>query len=147
MSFAFTSNCAFEESTRKWIVKVRNDGGEYSGNVKEYSGRFLVVETGEFGDAFIPNVSGIESFNGEIMHSTQYKNGEKFKAKNVLVVGSGNSGMEIALDAANCGAKTSIIIRSPVIVELVHHLDTCIRTWFSYLLLRYTTQIVKCEFK
>ncbi|GLU03426.1 hypothetical protein SLE2022_206280 [Rubroshorea leprosula] len=49
------------------------------------------------------------------MFSTRlYKNGKGYGGKNVLVVGAGNSGMEIALDLANHGAKTSIIVRSPV---------------------------------
>uniref|UniRef100_A0A7N2N6A3 indole-3-pyruvate monooxygenase n=1 Tax=Quercus lobata TaxID=97700 RepID=A0A7N2N6A3_QUELO len=46
--------------------------------------------------------------------SGEYKSGKEFKNKNVLVVGSGNSGVEIALDLANHGAKTSIIFRRPV---------------------------------
>ncbi|PWA87014.1 pyridine nucleotide-disulfide oxidoreductase, class-II [Artemisia annua] len=36
------------------------------------------------------------------------------KNKKVLVVGAGNSGMEIALDLSNYGAQTSIVVRSPV---------------------------------
>ncbi|WMV47551.1 hypothetical protein MTR67_040936 [Solanum verrucosum] len=61
---------------------------------------------------FIHDVPGLASFTGDAFHSTQYKNGEKYKGKNVLVVGCGNSGMEIALDLANNGANTSIIVRS-----------------------------------
>ncbi|KZT75728.1 hypothetical protein F511_47248, partial [Dorcoceras hygrometricum] len=57
---------------------------------------------------------GLQSFDGEILHSTQYKNGKKFKDKSVLVVGSGNSGMEISFDLANSAAKTSIVVRSPI---------------------------------
>ncbi|MCD9558765.1 hypothetical protein HAX54_016350 [Datura stramonium] len=101
----------FEESTGKWYVKVRNGN---SGEVEEYSSKFLVVATGEASYPFIPEVPGLESFKGEAIHSTQYKNGEKFKGKSVLVVGCGNSGMEIALDLADHGANTSIIVRSKI---------------------------------
>lgn len=62
----------------------------------------------------MPQIEGLESFNGKVIHSTAYKNGNEFKNKHVLVVGSGNSGMEIALDLSNFGAKPSIIVRSPV---------------------------------
>jgi indole-3-pyruvate monooxygenase len=41
-------------------------------------------------------------------------NGRSWYDKNVLVVGSGNSGMEIAYDLTTWGANTSIVIRSPV---------------------------------
>uniref|UniRef100_A0A1S3YGM6 indole-3-pyruvate monooxygenase n=1 Tax=Nicotiana tabacum TaxID=4097 RepID=A0A1S3YGM6_TOBAC len=101
----------FEESTRKWNVKVRNGN---SGDVEEYFSKFLVVATGEASYPFIPQVPGLENFAGEAIHTTKYKNGEKFKGKRVLVVGCGNSGMEIALDLANHGAKTSIIVRSQI---------------------------------
>ncbi|KAA8543164.1 hypothetical protein F0562_021341 [Nyssa sinensis] len=75
---------------------------------------FLVVATGESSDPFTPEVEGLSTFMGEVIHSTQFKSGEKYSEKNVLVVGSGNSGMEIALDLSNHGAKTSIVVRSPM---------------------------------
>lgn len=95
----------------EWRVEARNlDSGE----VEEYRSRFLVVATGITCDARTPEIEGLGSFAGEVLHSTEYKSGGKFAGKKVLVVGSGNSGMEIALDLANFGAKTSIVVRSPV---------------------------------
>ncbi|CAH9136651.1 unnamed protein product, partial [Cuscuta epithymum] len=77
--------------------------------------KFLVVATGENGEGFIPpGINGLHGFSGEIMHSSQYKNGKKFQDKSVLVVGSGNSGMEIAYDLSDHGARTSIVVRNPV---------------------------------
>ncbi|KAJ4846218.1 hypothetical protein Tsubulata_025569 [Turnera subulata] len=105
---------AFDEETKKWNVKARNVS---SGDIEDYSARFLVVATGETTDPFVPEVEGLDSFTGsgrEAIHSTQYRTGKTYQDKSVLVVGSGNSGMEIALDLANHGAKTSIVIRSPI---------------------------------
>ncbi|KAK4558606.1 hypothetical protein RGQ29_008064 [Quercus rubra] len=101
----------YNEVSKRWIVKARNAS---SGEVEIYSAKFLVVATGETTNPFTPEVEGLNTFPGEVLHSTQYKLGREFKNKNVLVVGSGNSGVEIALDLANHGAKTSIIFRSPV---------------------------------
>ncbi|KZV32375.1 hypothetical protein F511_03658 [Dorcoceras hygrometricum] len=101
---------AYDEVEGKWNVKAR----DWSDEVKQYRSRFLVVATGESCDAFLPEIEGLQSFDGEILHSTQYKNGKKFKDKSVLVVGSGNSGMEISFDLANSAAKTSIVVRSPI---------------------------------
>ncbi|XP_019188262.1 PREDICTED: probable indole-3-pyruvate monooxygenase YUCCA10 [Ipomoea nil] len=103
-------SAGYDEGTGKWNVTARMAD---SGEVEEYSGKFLVVATGEASIPFIPEVKGVERFAGEIIHSTQYKNGEKYRNKRVLVVGCGNSGMEIALDLSNYGAKTSIVVRSP----------------------------------
>ncbi|OVA15088.1 Pyridine nucleotide-disulfide oxidoreductase [Macleaya cordata] len=100
----------FEETTGKWCVDVKNTS---TGDAEKYVGRFLVVATG-VGDPYAPEIEGLDSFKGEVLHSTEYKNGAKYVNKNVLVVGSGNSGMDIALDLANFGAKTSIVVRSPI---------------------------------
>lgn len=104
-------NAEFDEGCEKWKVRAVN---KVSGEVEEYDGRFLVVASGETSDPFVPEIEGLESFDGKVMHSTGFKNGKEFKDEHVLVVGSGNSGMEIALDLVNHGAKTSIVVRSPV---------------------------------
>ncbi|KAJ0742669.1 putative indole-3-pyruvate monooxygenase [Helianthus annuus] len=100
----------YEEDEEKWKAEAEVVGG----GVKRYEGRFLVVATGETSDVFIPEVDGLSDFKGEVIHSTEYKSGEGYENKKVLVVGSGNSGMEIALDLSNYGATTSIVVRSPV---------------------------------
>ncbi|RYR01603.1 hypothetical protein Ahy_B06g080483 isoform A [Arachis hypogaea] len=118
----------FDEVDRKWKVKAKNRS---SGEVEEYSGRFLVVATGETAEPRVPRVEGLESFKGRVMHSTGYKNGKEFKDEHVLVVGAGNSGMEIALDLSNFGAKPSIIVRSPV------HILSRNMMYYSGMLLKY----------
>jgi len=113
----------YVDDDEKWRVKAENKS---SGEVEEYSGKFLVVASGETAEPRVPEVEGLESFKGKVIHSTRYKNGKEFKDEHVLVVGSGNSGMEIALDLANFGAKPSIIVRSPVL--LFFSLIKCIRS-------------------
>uniref|UniRef100_A0A8I7B2P6 indole-3-pyruvate monooxygenase n=1 Tax=Hordeum vulgare subsp. vulgare TaxID=112509 RepID=A0A8I7B2P6_HORVV len=76
--------------------------------------KFLVVASGENSAENIPMIIGLQSFPGDVIHSSSYKSGKSYSGKNVLVVGSGNSGMEIAYDLATHGANTSIIIRSPI---------------------------------
>jgi cation diffusion facilitator CzcD-associated flavoprotein CzcO len=48
------------------------------------------------------------------MHAAEYRSAEGMRGKAVLVVGCGNSGMEIAYDLATAGAVTSISVRSEV---------------------------------
>ncbi|XP_042475272.1 probable indole-3-pyruvate monooxygenase YUCCA10 [Macadamia integrifolia] len=114
-------SAAYDKAAGKWLIQVRNIKMD---EVEEYSSRFLVVATGENTDPFIPEMEGIESFKGEVLHSTEYKTGAPFGNKSVLVVGCGNSGMEIAYDLSNFGAKTSVIVRSPFHV---------ITKWIGYL--------------
>lgn len=79
-------------------------------------------------DAFIPEVERLSDFMGDVIHSTEFKSGEKYRGKRVLVVGSGNSGMEIALDLSNHSGITSIAIRSPVrsdLFSIIYTSDSC----------------------
>ncbi|KAI3706016.1 hypothetical protein L1987_76268 [Smallanthus sonchifolius] len=101
----------YDWTAQKWVVTVKN---MVLGLVEEYVCEFLVVATGENSEGFIPIVYGLDSFKGLVIHSSEYENGKKFGNKDVLVVGAGNSGMEIAYDLCNWGAQTSIVIRSPV---------------------------------
>ncbi len=57
---------------------------------------------------------GVESFTGEMIHSSDYRNPSPFAGKSVLVVGFGNSGGEIALDLAMANISTALAVRSPV---------------------------------
>ncbi|KAL5728146.1 indole-3-pyruvate monooxygenase [Ranunculus cassubicifolius] len=101
----------FDKVQGKWIIKVTN---KKSNEVGIYLAKFLVVATGETCDPYTPNVEGINTFTGEVMHSTLYKSGKPYSNKSVLIVGSGNSGMEIALDLSNYSAKPSVIVRNPI---------------------------------
>jgi indole-3-pyruvate monooxygenase len=94
-----------------WILIARD---MEKSTIVHYMAKFLVVASGANSAENIPMVSGLESFPGVAMHSSSYKSGVVYSGRNMLVVGSGNSGMEIAYDLASHGANTSIVIRSPV---------------------------------
>lgn len=48
---------------------------------------------------------GIEKFQGQYFHSRWYKHPDVFQGKRVLVVGMGNSGVDIAVEASHVAAK------------------------------------------
>lgn len=98
-------------NNQKWKVTVRDTS---SGTTEVYVCKFLVVATGENSEGYVPRVEGLDGFKGEYMHCSKYLNGRDLYNKNVLVVGCGNSGMEIAYDLTNWGANTSIVVRGPV---------------------------------
>eukprot|EP01018_Ginkgo_biloba_P031558 Gb_40961 [translate_table: standard] len=80
----------------------------------EYICRWLIVATGENAEPVIPDISGMDRFRGKIVHASSYKNGAEYQGQNVLVVGCGNSGMEVSLDLANHKANPSMVVRSNV---------------------------------
>ena len=76
--------------------------------------RAVVVATGPFGQPVCPDWPGLDEYGGKTMHSSNYRSGRAFHKQSVLVVGAGNSGMEIAVDLAEQGAsKVAVSIRTP----------------------------------
>ncbi|XP_056159956.1 probable indole-3-pyruvate monooxygenase YUCCA10 [Syzygium oleosum] len=104
-------SASYDDRIGKWRIVARNTG---SGEDEVYVAEFLVVASGENSEGVIPEVDGLDSFGRAAMHSSEYRKGREFRGKNVLVVGCGNSGMEIAYDLWSHGANTSIVARSPV---------------------------------
>ncbi|MFW6074262.1 MAG: flavin-containing monooxygenase [Chloroflexota bacterium] len=79
-----------------------------------YQARSVVVATGFARKPLIPRWPEMDEFGGQILHSSEFRDGEAFEGKDVLVVGFGNSGGEIAIDLAEHGARPAISVRSPV---------------------------------
>jgi putative flavoprotein involved in K+ transport len=74
----------------------------------------VVVATGYNGAPFIPDWPGRDGFPGDLIHSSEYRNPATFRARDVLTVGAGNSGAEIATDVADGGASRSMLsVRTP----------------------------------
>lgn len=90
-----------------WLVKTENGPSFQTPN--------LVVATGVNHVPNRPVFKNEEQFTGKIIHSKVYKNGKPFVTKNVLVVGMGNTGAEVALDLVEYGAASiTIAVRGKV---------------------------------
>jgi cation diffusion facilitator CzcD-associated flavoprotein CzcO len=76
--------------------------------------RVVVIGAGQYGVPITPAWPGLETYRGELAHSSSYKNARPYAGKRVLVVGIGNSGAEIAADLAEGGAAfVAISVRTP----------------------------------
>jgi putative flavoprotein involved in K+ transport len=76
--------------------------------------RSVVVATGHAHTPYVPDWPGLESYTGQLMHAREYRNAVPFAGLDVLVVGVGNSGSEIATDLAEGGARRVwIAVRTP----------------------------------
>ena len=56
----------------------------------------------------------MSGFEGDLLHSSDYRNGEKWRGQPVLVVGFGNSACEQAIDLVEHGARTHLSVRGAV---------------------------------
>ena len=66
--------------------------------------RRVVVATGYNHTPDVPAWPGAEGFSGELIHASRYRNAAPYRGKDVLVVGTDNTGAEIAVDLVEGGA-------------------------------------------
>ena len=64
----------------------------------------------------MPEIAGLKDFRGTVMHSSQYDDGENWKGKRAIVIGTGNSGHDIAQDLHSSGAEVTLFQRSSTLV-------------------------------
>jgi cation diffusion facilitator CzcD-associated flavoprotein CzcO len=74
----------------------------------------VIVATGYEHTAHIPDWPGKDRYGGRLTHAAEYRTAEPFRDLDVLVVGPGCSGIEIAYDLATGGARrVRLAIRTP----------------------------------
>ncbi|MFG3259325.1 flavin-containing monooxygenase [Streptomyces sp. NPDC048172] len=74
----------------------------------------VVVATGYNHTAHVPDWPGRDSFTGELLHASRYREPSPYAGRNVLVVGAGNTGAEIAAELAAHGAgRVRLAVRTP----------------------------------
>ena len=102
----------YDENKKKWNAKIKLSDG----SIKLMRPKHIVMAIGV---SSIPNrvkILGIDNFQGELMHSSDYMNGKDYKGKNVVVFGTGTSAHDVAQDLYVHGANVKIIQRSPSMV-------------------------------
>src|SRR5437764_1345783 len=99
---------SYDEKQGRWTVTLRcADGAKRSMHP-----RHVVLATGVSGIPSLPKIPGLNDFQGKVMHPSQYDDGEHWKGKRAIVIGTGNSGHDIAQDLHSSGADVTLVQRS-----------------------------------
>ncbi|GHI06934.1 monooxygenase [Streptomyces cellostaticus] len=72
---------------------------------RELTGSAVVVATGYNHTPHVPDWPGRETYTSEFLHASEYRNAKPYAGRDVLVVGVGNTGAEIAVDLVEGGAS------------------------------------------
>jgi putative flavoprotein involved in K+ transport len=100
-----TEVTSIDRADDRWVV--RSPQGDVDA-------RYVVVATGHNHTPVMPSWPGADEFPGELLHASNYRNASAYAGKSVLVVGSGNTGAEIAVDAVESGAReVAVAVRTP----------------------------------
>lgn len=88
------------------VDRIEHDGGGWTVRSPQgdRSAGIVVVATGYNHTPDLPPWAGLDTFGGEVLHSAAYRNATPYAGRDVLVVGTGNTGAEIAVDLVEGGA-------------------------------------------
>ena len=103
---------SYDEQQQRWTVTLRRADGSQ----RTMHPRHVVLATGVSGIPSVPEIAGLKQFSGTVMHSSQYDDGENWKGKRAIVIGTGNSGHDIAQDLHSSGAEVTLFQRSSTLV-------------------------------
>jgi putative flavoprotein involved in K+ transport len=102
----------YDEKQERWTVTLRRADGSR----REMHPRHVVMATGVSGIPSLPDIPSLKNFTGTVLHSSQYSDGEEWRSKKALVIGTGNSGHDIAQDLYSSGTEVTLVQRSSTLV-------------------------------
>ncbi len=73
----------------------------------------IINATGSFNNPFIPAIAGVEVFQGTTLHSSEYRNPKQFYNQKIVIVGGGNSAVQIAVELSETN-RTTLAVRRPI---------------------------------
>ncbi|MET0370079.1 MAG: NAD(P)/FAD-dependent oxidoreductase [Sphingobium sp.] len=95
----------YDGTRNEWVTQTA------SGVV--YRSRFLITATGLFAVPRLPDIPGLKSFAGKTMHSKAWDHGYDFGGKQVAVIGTGATGVQIIPELAEVAGKLYVFQRTP----------------------------------
>ena len=102
----------YDDESRQWTVRVRRENG----SERTLHPHHVVLATGMSGVPNVPQIPGVDEFAGSVRHSSAHGGGREFAGRKALVVGSCNSGHDIAQDFYEQGADVTMVQRSSTYV-------------------------------
>ncbi|MBC4018156.1 NAD(P)-binding domain-containing protein [Siccirubricoccus deserti] len=102
----------WDEAAKCWTASVKHADG----TVRVLRPRHLVFANGVSSYPMIPDVPGLQDFKGQVIHSEGFDSGAGWEGKNALILGTGSSANDIALDLHSHGVNTTLIQRGSTTV-------------------------------
>jgi 4-hydroxyacetophenone monooxygenase len=99
---------AWDAASSKWKLRIEGPNGE-----ETIESNFVVSAAGLFSTPQLPDIPGIETFAGEMFHTTAWNHAYDYADKRVAVIGTGSTGSQLARGVAERAAKLTIYQRSP----------------------------------
>jgi cation diffusion facilitator CzcD-associated flavoprotein CzcO len=105
----------WNDSKNEWEVTVQRTGGKSSEYGKTYTinADFLVSGIGQLNLPHIPDIKGLDTFQGKTMHSARWDQNVSIKDKEVVMIGSGATAVQILPEIAKIAKQVTMLQRTP----------------------------------
>ncbi|OME78739.1 monooxygenase [Paenibacillus sp. FSL A5-0031] len=124
-NFQIHFNVRVDHVGKNDIFNVHTTDGEV------YRTKNIICATGSFIQPFIPVLEGGKDFKGKIIHSSEYRNPESFHNQRVIVVGRGNSAVQIGVEVSELASVTNLAVLQPVQLIPQRFLGKDIHFWMK----------------
>ncbi|MET9956255.1 NAD(P)/FAD-dependent oxidoreductase [Streptomyces sp. NPDC006339] len=113
---AYAGHVPAEIRTSTTVASVRPIAGAWSvctADGEEWTASTVIAATGDYGHPYVPEIPGSADFDGDLLHAAGYRSPHAFAGRRVLVVGGGNSAIQIAAELGAV-ADTTLATRRPI---------------------------------
>ena len=102
----------YDAEAKRWSVRLRLADGK----TREMHPRHVIMATSVSGIPNRPDLPGLADFGGRVLHSSEFGESGDWAGQRALVVGTGNSGHDIAQDLHSHGADVTLVQRNPTMI-------------------------------
>lgn len=107
---------SFDDAASSWTVTVSKDGERRTLRAPHV----VLANGGTSGVPHVPHLPGLDAFEGEVTHASCFTTGDRYRGRRAIVVGTGNSGHDVAQDLYSNDANVTMLQRGPTcVVSLV----------------------------
>lgn len=89
----------------RWCITT-SDGAELEAD-------FLVSATGVLHHPLTPDIPGLDSFTGDVVHTARWDSGVATEGRRIAVIGTGSTGVQVVSALQPAAARISHLVRSP----------------------------------
>lgn len=132
-SYAEQLGAPVRTGARVATVRVASGGGfevELVGG-EQLRSRAVVAATGGFGNPHVPGLPGMGEYGGRLLHVAAYRRPESFAGQRVVVVGAGNSAIQVAHELAQV-ADVTLASRGPLGLRRQRPLGVDLHYWVAW---------------
>ena len=132
---AYADHFSVPVRTRAHVAEVANRG-EHEFEVRLTDGdlltaRAVIAATGGFTNPYLPRIPGREAYDGRLLHVAAYRNPTGFEGQRVVVVGAGNSAVQVARELASV-ADVTLATRGPIPLRKQRPLGVDLHYWVAW---------------